>query len=106
MVGHVFGPIGADVVAEGHARGNDEMIRSEVHRAQVEKRVDIRCLLDLGLNHPEFPGAGGPADQEIPAVEGKLDGHRDEQPANPAASLSTPTKIFAAPAMSTVRRVD
>jgi hypothetical protein len=36
MVGDVLGPVGADLVAEAHAGSNDEMIRSEVHRAQVE----------------------------------------------------------------------
>ena len=47
-IGEVLGLVGADIVAEGHPCGDDQVIRAQVHGAQVEQRVDARCLLDLG----------------------------------------------------------
>jgi len=46
VVGDVLGPVGADVVAEPHPRGDDEVLRSEVHGAQVDERVNPRCVLE------------------------------------------------------------
>jgi hypothetical protein len=47
VVGDVLGPVGADLVAERDPGGHDEMIRPDVHGAQVEKRVNARGALDL-----------------------------------------------------------
>jgi hypothetical protein len=78
LVGDVLGPVGADLIAEGHLRGHDETFRPEVHGAQVEKLVHARCLLDLGPDRAELLGAGRPADEVVPAVHAQPDGHHDE----------------------------
>jgi hypothetical protein len=42
VVGHVFGAVGADVIAERHLGRDDQVVRSEMHGAQVENGVDAR----------------------------------------------------------------
>jgi hypothetical protein len=54
VVGDVLGPVGADLVAERHPGSHNEMIRPEMHGAQVEKRFNARSLFDLGP-HPPAP---------------------------------------------------
>jgi len=53
VVGDVLGPVGADLVAERHPRGHDEVLGPNVHGAQVEQRVNARGVLDLGPYHRE-----------------------------------------------------
>ncbi len=47
-VGDILGPVGADLVAERHPGDNDEMVRPEVHGAQVEKCVNALGIFDFG----------------------------------------------------------
>ena len=39
IVSHILGTIRADVVAEGHPGGHDQMLRAEIHGEQFEKLV-------------------------------------------------------------------
>jgi hypothetical protein len=43
--------VGADRVVERHPGRDDEMVRPEVHAAQVEQRVDAPGIFDLGPYH-------------------------------------------------------
>ena len=73
VVGEILRLVGADVIAQGHPGGDDEVVWPEVHREQVEQVASASIALDpLRV---------------------------------PAASFASPTTMFAAPAMSTVRRV-
>ena len=47
-VGDILGPVGADLVAERHPGGDDEMVRPEMHGAQIEKCVNALGAFDLG----------------------------------------------------------
>ena len=48
LVGYVLGPVGADLVAERHPGGDDEMVRPEMHGAQIQKCVNALGAFDLG----------------------------------------------------------
>ena len=93
LVGYVLGPVGADLVAEGDLGAHDEVFRPEVHGAQVEKLVHTRRLPDLGPDRVEFPRAGRPADEVVPAVDTQPDGHHDEQYLS-LIHISEPTRPY------------
>ena len=51
LVGDVLGPVGADLVVERHLGGNDEMVRPEVHGAQIQQGGNARRVFDLSPYH-------------------------------------------------------
>src|SRR6266487_3283178 len=49
--GDVLGPVGTDVVAEGHPGSDDHALRAQMHRAQLDDIVDAGRGTDLFRDH-------------------------------------------------------
>jgi hypothetical protein len=62
LVGDVLGPVGADLVVERHLGGNDDMVRPEVHGAQVKEGGNSRRVFDLGPDQLQILRPGGAPD--------------------------------------------
>jgi hypothetical protein len=92
VVGDVLGPVGADLVAERHPGGHDEMIRPEVHGAQVHERVHARGALDLVADQLQLFRVGGATDEKVSAVQAELDRHHDEQGADGDGGRAVPDR--------------
>jgi hypothetical protein len=90
--GDVLGPVGADLVAERHPGGHDQMIRPDVHGAQVEQRVHARGVLDLIPDQLQLSRVGGAADEEVPAVQAEHDRHYHKQHADGDGGPAVPDR--------------
>jgi hypothetical protein len=58
LVRDVLGPVGADPVVERYPGGDDEMVRPDVHGAQVEQGIDAGDLSCLPVSRSTNVGCG------------------------------------------------